>query len=186
VGVATGDLRPGVKALFDAITKSSFGADVTDAIDQAQTDTGLSFPDDILAVLGDTTAVAYDKKRDQVAIRTHPENAGKAKAVLDKLASLAAEDGDPFEVQTDGRDVLLSTDADYAKALSGRGGLASTDLFRKAVGDLPTAPQLVAFANLEQLLQGLDSETADHFRAVGLLVDGASDEPSLVLRLVVR
>ncbi|MDX6223819.1 MAG: hypothetical protein QOE64_195 [Frankiales bacterium] len=186
VGVATGDLRPGVKALFDVLSKSSFSKEFTDGIDEAERQTGLSFPDDVLTVLGDSAAVAYDKKTDQIGVRTHPENAGKAKSVLDKLASLAADGGDPFEVQTEGRDVTLSTDADYAKALTGSGGLTSTDLFRKAIGGLPSAPQVVAFANLEQLLQGLDSETADHFRAVGLVVDGASDNPSLVIRLVVR
>lgn len=184
VAVAAGDLRPGVKAFFDNIGDSPFGAGLSDAIASAKRESGLSLPDDLTTLLGDAVAVAYDRKHDQFAVRTHPSNVDAAKAVLDKLTSVAATDGAPIEVRTSGRDVIVANDADYLDRVT-QGGLTGSTLFGKAVGKVPASPQLVAFVDLETGLAGF-SGTAEHFSAVGMVIDGSADSPTLLLRLIVR
>jgi hypothetical protein len=186
VGVAAGDLRPGVRAMFDTLGKSAFAKEFLDGVDSAETESGLSLPEDLLTVLGDAASVTYENSGEHLAIRTHPESVSSARRILDKIAALAADEGEPFEIETSGRDVILSDDADFAKQVSTSSGLSETALFRKAIGDLPSAPQLVAFVNLEHLLSDIDDDTARHFGAVGVLVKGDSANPSMVIRLVVR
>lgn len=186
VAVAAGDLRPGVKRLFAEIDKTPFAAQFRAGLNEAQTQTGLSFPRDILTVLGDAMAVAYTHDGDHVAVRTHPDKPAEAKSILDRLASLAAQSDSPLAVQASGRDLVFSDDASWAKQATSSGGLTSSAVFRRAVGELPSAPQLVAFVNLQDFTKGSTDDTLQHLAAVGMRVTGEGNNTSFVLRLVVR
>lgn len=186
VAFAAGDVRAGVKEFFKAIDKTPFAAQFHAGLDAAEQESGLSFPDDILTVLGDAEAIAFTHDGDHVAVRTHPEKEAEAKRILDKLASLAADSDEPFEVQASGRDMTFADDEAWAKAASTGSGLTSSAAFKRAVGDLPDAPQLVAFVNLTDLLRDVNDETAQHLSAVGMRVSGEGSNTSFVLRLVVR
>lgn len=186
VAVAAGDLRPGMRQFFAEIEKTPFAAQFTAGLTSAEQETGLSFPDDLITVLGDAEAVAYDHDGERIAVRTHPEKAAEAKSILDKLASLAAQTNEPFEVQSSGEDLVFSNDETWAKQVAGAGGLTSSTIFRRAVGDVPSAPQLLGFVNLEQLIGNSGDEALQHLAAVGMRLSGEGTNSSFVLRLVVR
>lgn len=186
VAVAAGDLRPGVRELFTAMEKTPFADQFLQGLESAEQETGLSFPDDLLTVLGDAEAVAYDHAGERVAVRTHPEKAAEAKSILDKLAALAAQTDEPFAVQPSGEDLVFANDETWAQQVAGAGGLTSSASFRRAVGDVPSAPQFLAYVDLQQLIGNSGDEALQHLASVGMRITGEGSNSSFVLRLVVR
>ena len=185
VAVAAGDLRPAVRTFFKQLDKTPFADEINQGISQAEKESGLSLPEDLLTVMGNAVAVSYEQSGQNIAVRAHPDRSDDARKVIDKIANLAADGDAPLDTQYDGRDVILSLDASYGRAVAHGSGLTDSELFHKAVGSVPDSLQMLAFVDLSELLAD-QGETAQHFRAAGMLVDSSDGRTSMVLRVVVR
>jgi hypothetical protein len=157
---------------------------ITDSLKAA---TGLSFPDDFTAVLGDRSVIAVGDvplssgaiKDLQVGIRSHPQDIAKAQTLGQTLIQHLEGTGIPFQLgtKTVGGDLVLASSQSYADTLAGTGKLGDSPQFTAAMGDLSSA-HFAAYVDLSKFT-GILGATRDKmlsgFKALGIVerMDGA-------------
>jgi hypothetical protein len=157
---------------------------ITDALKQA---TGLTFPGDFTALLGDRSVIAVGDvplsasslKDLQVGIRSHPKDPAKAQALAQTLIQHVSSTGIPFTLgtKTAGDDFVLASSQTYADALAGNGKLGDNAQFTAAMGDLSGA-HFAAYVNLSKftgILSATPQKAFSGFKALGIVerTDGA-------------
>ncbi len=157
---------------------------ITDGLKQA---TGLAFPGDFTALLGDRSVIAVGDvplsakslKDLQVGIRSHPKDVAKAQALAQTLTQHLDGSGIPFTLgsKAAGGDFVLASSQAYADKLAETGKLGSNAQFTAAMGDLSGA-HFAAYVDLSKFT-GILSATRDKafsgFKALGIVerTDGA-------------
>jgi Protein of unknown function (DUF3352) len=166
---------------------------MTDGIASA---TGLKFPDDFVAMLGDRTVVAVgdiplkssDLKDLQVGIRSHPKDAAKAQTLAQTLIQHVSSTGIPFKLgtKTVGGDFVLASSQSYADTLAGSGNLGSGAQFQAAMGDLSQA-HFAVYVDLSKFT-GILSATKDKelsgFKALGIVERTDGSDAVIQLKLI--
>lgn len=160
----------------------SLATDPAKAIAQAfLSATGLKFPDDLSAILGDHAVVAVgdiplgaSHLADlQVGIRSHPKDVAKAQALATTLIGHVSQTGVPFKLATAtaGSDFVLGSSQAYATALAGNGKLGANPQFTAAMGDLSKA-HFAAYVDLSKftgLLAATKEKSLSGFKALGIV-----------------
>ncbi|MDX6211536.1 MAG: hypothetical protein QOF82_623, partial [Frankiales bacterium] len=157
---------------------------ITDSLKQV---TGLTFPGDFTALLGDRSVVAVGDvplsasslKDLQVGIRSHPQDLGKAQTLAQTLIQHVSSTGIPFTLatKTAGDDFVLASSQSYADALAGTGKLGDSAQFADAMGDLSGA-HFAAYVDLSKftgILSATRQKAYSGFKALGIVerTDGA-------------
>jgi hypothetical protein len=176
-------LSPGLTITPDVVNPDPTKA-ITDGLKSA---TGLTFPDDFTALLGDRSVIAVGDvplsagaiKDLQVGIRSHPKDVAKAQALAQTLIQHLSGSGIPFQLGTKaaGGDFVLASSQSYADALAANGKLGDNPQFSAAMGDLSSA-HFAAYVDLSKFT-GIFSATKEKvfsgFKALGIVerTDGA-------------
>jgi hypothetical protein len=165
------------------------------ALGQAEEQSGLKLPGDLVDLLGQRFALAVGAPdasgQPVLGVRAQSTTAASSGA-LDRL--LAATDSSGLSLER--RDIdggyVVSTSRPHAEALaSGKGDLGSSAAFRDAVPDAGDA-QMVAYVDVERLAATYSSFTDDAgdelkaLKAIGLSASGTSDGYSMTLRVTTR
>ncbi len=136
-------------AVLDNFDKMSGGElDLDTALGELESQTGLSFPDDVETLLGESAAIAVSSDLDPEAIF----NSGSAMSqipvgakikgdsdaiagVLDKITELAPspDDAEILGSDAEGDYVVIGPDSDYRAELLEDGGLGDTDVYQDVV-----------------------------------------------------
>ena len=163
-----------------AAEASPEGQTVTKSLEQFQQIYGISVPDDIVTLLGQSLTIALD----QEGLDAQQPNVGavlttdpvKAQAIVTKLEGILAGSGAPLRLATkpgDGQLVVASTQA-YADKLGTKGTLGDSESFKLAVpdADAATYAMYVDLDKLEPLylsgLKGEEKANVQVLRAIGL------------------
>lgn len=185
--------------LLDSMAASS-GLSVDELVAEAETETGLSLPDDLETLLGDSAVLAVGDDVDPEAYFNGDGSdlpvgakirgdAHEIEAVLEKLRAQLPPDVD-LVTDSEGDYVVVGVDEDYAASLLEDGGLGDTDAFGSVADDAEDAAA-VLFVNFDagdwlDRLAGDDPEAADNLeplQALGLTVRRDGDVAHAVLRL---
>lgn len=177
---------------------------------QALSEIGLSYPDDVLTVLGDSVSISVGgdapASTDDVTPASVPVGLlvhGDADAISDVIAKVEQGAGFslsdlPAYVEEGDDEVALSTQQDYADQLVGTGDLGDDEVFSSVVSEADDA-QSVFFLRLDDewraLLQDVAKrdesahpvvENLDVLRAVGLSAWVDGDTSHLELKVATR
>lgn len=175
---APGDaLRQKATTFSTAVGEAALGARRGDGLPQLRREllrsTGLSFPGDFAAVLGDRAVLAATRANDSVdiGVRSHPSDIAAARRLAARFAAKVDRPGERIAVRTAGGDLVIGSGEPYASRLAASGRLGSTALFRTAMGSYGNA-QLALYANLRAF--GVSAKESP-IAAAGLVVrhDGA-------------
>ncbi|MEV0630293.1 DUF3352 domain-containing protein [Nonomuraea wenchangensis] len=176
---------------------ASGSAEITQLLQQAKTQYGLSLPGDLATLLGKNLTVAVDSEGldgDQikagVRIATDP---AKAQAVFEKVQQAMTSSGQPApqiaKVTGDGVFTVASSDA-YAKSLSEEGSLGDSETYKTAVADGDEA-NFALFVDLDKVeslylesMKGDDKANLQVLRAVGLSGKVTDSEATFSLRVL--
>jgi Protein of unknown function (DUF3352) len=157
--------------------------------------TGLKFPDDLGAILGDRSVIAVGDiplgtshiADLQVGIRSHPADISKAQSLATTLIDHVSKTGIPFKLGTKvaGGDFVLGSSQAYADSLAATGNLGSNAQFTAAMGDLSTA-HFAAYVDLSKftgLLSATKEKGLSGFKALGIVerTDGGDQVVELKL-----
>ncbi|MDX6201071.1 MAG: hypothetical protein QOJ83_571, partial [Frankiales bacterium] len=182
-GPADASVMPGLTMQQD-VTQFDPTKAITDSLKQV---TGLTFPGDFTALLGDRSVVAVGDvplsasslKDLQVGIRSHPQDLGKAQTLAQTLIQHVSSTGIPFTLatKTAGDDFVLASSQSYADALAGTGKLGDSAQFADAMGDLSGA-HFAAYVDLSKftgILSATRQKAYSGFKALGIVerTDGA-------------
>ncbi len=140
----------------------SDGAPVESMVEEAERATGLSLPEDLETLVGDSTAIAMGSDFDPKEFFMSQDGAGvpvgaKVKgdpeaieAVLEKIRAKLGRTGEGKLLQSasDGDMVAIGPNADYLDRIVGDGGLGDTDGFRNVVREAEQAGAIV-FVNFD-------------------------------------
>jgi hypothetical protein len=145
--------------------------------------TGLRFPADFAALLGDRSVIAFGGiglSGPKVAVRSHPADLAHALTLANRLAgALTHHTGLGLSVTTTGGDLVIATGSGYARQIVSGGSLGSQPGFREAMGTLPAAVNdagYLDFARIAALLHGPAPAVLDHLKFLGFwgTVDGSA------------
>jgi hypothetical protein len=133
-------------------------ATIDDQLAQFETETGLSFPEDVETLLGEGVTLSVGSGIDPDAIANGgPEeipvgikikgDAGQIQAVLDKISAIAGPEVEPYLQVTEGDGyAVLALNDDYRSTLESDSGLGGSDVYSKVIdGDAQT----VLFVNFD-------------------------------------
>ncbi|RYB95585.1 DUF3352 domain-containing protein [Nocardioides oleivorans] len=133
-------------------------ATIDDQLAQFETETGLSFPEDVETLLGEGVTVSVGSGIDPDAIANGgPEeipvgikikgDAGDIQAVLDKISAIAGPEAEQYLQVTEGDGyAVLAFNDDYRGTLESDSGLGGSDVYSKVIdGDAQT----VLFVNFD-------------------------------------
>ena len=175
-GAADPSTVPGLQILSNAQADPT--KQILDDISQA---TGLTFPGDFTALLGDRSVIAVGDvplntksiKDLQVGIRSHPQDLAKAQALAKTLIQHVSASGIPFQLgsKVAGDDFVLASSQGYADTLAGTGNLGANPQFTAAMGDL-SAAHFAAYVDLSKFtgILGATKEKAfSGFKALGIV-----------------
>lgn len=125
---------------------------VEDMLRMIEAETGLSLPEDVETLFGDSTALALGGDFDPEALIASSDGSDipfgfkvqgdpvAAEGVLGKLQSaIAAEGGPQIASETDGDTIAFGFNADYVGSLAGDGGLGDTETFNNVVREADRA-----------------------------------------------
>lgn len=161
---AAQDLLDGIQSGLDDLPGQG-GVGVDSMLAQLESASGLTFPDDLQALLGDGVAVAVDSSLDLGSLHGGADGAapdltslpagirisGDPATIMPVLDRMRAQVG-PFAdlVVTEAGDhaVAIGLDPDYTATLAGDGGLGDVDAFAAALPDL-SASAGGLFVNLD-------------------------------------
>ncbi|WP_067174145.1 DUF3352 domain-containing protein [Microtetraspora niveoalba] len=178
------------------LQKAAEGTSDGRALTQTGERYGLTLPDDLVTLFGESVTMAVDREgldgdqpKGGVVLRTDP---AKAREVLAKLEGSAAEGGvAPQLVKVDGDGMLVvATSEDYAKTLSAPGTLGDDETFQRAVPGADDAT-FGLYADLDRFedfylgdLKGEDRADLEVLRAVGLSGRLAGENAGFTLRVL--
>jgi hypothetical protein len=188
-----GDLR--VKSSTTVVP--GFGGDPTKMIEQGfKAATGLNFPDDLSAILGDRSVIAVgdiplgsNHIGDlQVGIRSHPKDVSKAQDLAKTLIDHVGQTGIPFKLgtATAGSDFILGSSHAYATALAADGKLGANPQFTAAMGDLSQA-HFAAYVDLSKftgLLAATKEKSLSGFKALGIVDRSDGNDEVVQLKIL--
>lgn len=137
------------QAFVDQLTpliEQDSGMSADDAIAEFEAETGLSVPEDVEALGGESFAISFDSDFDASAfddeditrvpvgakIKGDPE---AIEAALDKIRLQMGPDGDLLLSRTEGDYVLISGSEDYLDKLAESGDLGDSEMFQELVPD---------------------------------------------------
>ncbi|RYP83323.1 DUF3352 domain-containing protein [Nocardioides guangzhouensis] len=138
-----------VQALIDELgpmIEDGSGMSVDEAIAEAEKETGLSIPEDIETLTGESLAVALDGDFDPKAVDDAPDalpvgakikgDPAEIAKVIEKLrAQLPADEQQYLVTREDGDYVLVGTSDAYLDKLAGDGDLGDSDVYEKVIPD---------------------------------------------------
>ena len=193
IGLAGGDAL--AEQAVAALTAA--GSPLASGLDEFTRESGITLPDDLAALLGSQTSVAFggldDGGQPNLALLTTSAR-NDVQRIVDKLdeAGLSSPTGTPLSVTgVDGRTVVALSDS-YAASVAKHTGLGQSDAFKAAVPDAAKA-QLAAYVDIAGLVSsmGQDMSDADRadiaaFRALGLSVGRDGKDATFRLRLVTK
>jgi hypothetical protein len=175
VGVA--GAGPAIKAQWPQLLKSlsSTGTDIASMVPMLEQQTGLKFPDDLAALLGDkiTASLGAPDASGMPAVGARAVTSGSgAGRALDTLLSLVG-DRVPLQRKDLSDGWVLATTSDAAAALAKDGGLGAAEKFRSVLPDSADAT-LAVYVDLAGVAQsyqqfGLDAKTVEVLKALGPL-----------------
>ena len=191
---------------FRPMIEESLGESVEEGLADVEQEFGISVPEDIETLTGETAALALDSDFDPEIAESSPEElpAGfvvrgdpdEIEKVLEKIrANLPADEQAQLVWRTDGDRMLVGTSEAYLDRLAEEGDLGSTDTYESVIPDADRAAS-VFFVNfdagggdgwLADLVSAFDSEDATEnvkpFEAFGISswIDG--DETHALVRL---
>jgi len=173
-----------VKQAYQALKDAGLG----DQMDSVASDLDMTFPDDLIALVGTTTVVAVGGSSDEPAFGaiTRTTDVDRAKTAAEKLSNKIGN-SDGLTVRTTGDSTVFASSADYAGKLAAAGGLGNSDLFKAAMPEL-AGSQFAMYVDVRksgQLGGGDLSGPGTELRAFGLTASTSGDASTLHLRLVV-
>lgn len=209
------DLDPETRELYESLddddgfddssgSGTAFSGNPIEAFEEA---TGLSLPEDLSTLLGDTFTLAVGAENlETIPTSSGPEDLSKldiglrttgdadaAKGVLQKLADLASDTGVELFVDSNDDGAVLATNADAAKSLTGSGDLGSSAVFQAVMpyGDDTVAALFVDVGTiLDKLLEAdppddvrQDLEDGKAVEAVGVSTAIDGDHAKFSLRV---
>ncbi|NAS24112.1 DUF3352 domain-containing protein [Herbidospora sp. NEAU-GS84] len=198
--LAISGLGEGVKGGWDQIVKSvestGGGAQFSQFVTQAQQQFGLTLPDDLATLLGDSITVAIDSQgldgnmpNAGAVLATDPAKAGE---VLTKVEQALAVAGQPLQLAKapgEGK-LVVATNQDYANKLAAGGTLADSETFQTAVPNADSAG-FGLFVDLDKIenlyLQGMSEEDKANLqvlRAVGMSGGTSGSDANFSLRVL--
>lgn len=195
-----------IAGLDEAITKawpeleknlsSTFGDGWTQQLDQFESESGLSIPDDVAKALGSDTVIAVgpDAETPKVALRTNGD-----RGTIDDMVSLiegeaSAMGGGPQVSVKDGDEdrVVVASDDGYADDVASGSGLGDSDAFKNAVPDADGA-SMVAYVDLAKFVELFGEDMSDEERAnaevlssAGFTASGEGDHMEFSFRLTTK
>ncbi|HEX5496562.1 MAG TPA: DUF3352 domain-containing protein [Mycobacteriales bacterium] len=178
----------GVSGLDKVVSQAMSALDqagLTGPLNALSAQTGLRFPDDIVALFGDRAVLAANGDLSGIGLVTSADP-DAAKQAADKLLTAI---GDPNDVVTKqaGDHLVLASTPDYAGQLASGGHLGDQPLFRTAVPDAADASVLL-YVNLPKVLSASGQQVPPDARpvyAVGLTASGNGDSATVRIRVVV-
>jgi Protein of unknown function (DUF3352) len=183
VAVGVSGLDQSLKQAFDAMRQSGLSL----PLDELESQTGLSLPDDIAGLLGSKTVLAAKGDLSGVGLITTADKE-TAQQTVDKLLSALGEGAPDLVVQEAGDRTILATSEEYAGALAGGGDLGKQEAYRTAVPDAAGA-SAVLYADLQQVFEATGQEPPEEakaIRAVGMTVTVDGSDATVRVRVVVR
>jgi Protein of unknown function (DUF3352) len=174
------------KRVFDQLSKSGLDDRITDA----ENESGLDLPDDLLALVGNRTVVALGGGRDnlQFGVVSHTDDPERARTAAEKVLTKLDDGTDSVSVKSISDGTVLANSSDYAEKLAGKGGLGDTDLYKKAVPESGKA-QFVLYVDIQKVASFSDGPVPKELtglRAVGLsVVNDGGGNATAHARLVV-
>jgi hypothetical protein len=178
-------------------------ADIDGFLELAESETGLSFPEDIETLLGESTAIAVGPDIDPEAfvnsdtpeglpigakIQGDPE---AIEEVLDKLRAQMGDQGDILVTESEGDQIAIGADEGYVSDILEDGGLGDSETFQNVVRDAEKATS-VLYVNFDAgdgwlvELAGEDQEAAENLeplQGIGMSAWVEDDASHVVLRM---
>jgi hypothetical protein len=199
-GNGVADLPSGTLAAFgldgagEQVTSSwTSSKDFAEDLERAESEYGVSLPEDLTAALGDRATLAYggmDGGTVNVGLRT----AGDPAAVGRFVTAMNSDTMSDFRVHqgsADGDPVVASTEG-YARQLASGGGLGGQQAFRDAVPGAKDA-RAVLYVDIAGLLKAHGDEvgqelrqTLQPFAALGVSTGGEGKAARFTVRLTTR
>jgi hypothetical protein len=178
---------------------------IDEAIEEFESETGLSVPEDIEALGGESFAIAFDSDFDNSAFEEEditrvPVGAkikgdqDRIEAALDKIRAAAGSDGDMLLSRTEDGYVLVSGSEDYLDKLADSGELGDSSTLKELVPEAGDASAIL-FVNfdagdgwLDDLVASLDApsevrENVKPLKALGISNWKDGDESHSLLKL---
>lgn len=192
---------------FRPLIESQSGMSYDEALAELESETGLSVPDDIEVLLGESVVVALDSNFDANQVEAMgPENfpvgakikgdVDEIEAVLDKIRAQLGSDGDQVLSTAGDGHVVIGPSQDYLDDLLETRNLGRTSTFRSVVPEAGSASAIL-FANFDAnnwLVEvaeaaGADKDVVDNvavLQALGVSSWTEDDEVHLVLTLTTQ
>jgi hypothetical protein len=173
-----------VRSAYDQLKKAGLDHELTSLQDDLQ----LTLPDDIAALVGSSTVLAFagSPHAVQFGIVSRTDDVARARRAADRLAS-KIQSGTSVTVRSVASGTVLANSPDYAAKLAGSGGLGGSALFKSTLPDLDGS-QFAAYVDLQRTadLEGEPLPASERaLRAIGLTYSAHGDQSSMHLRAVV-
>jgi hypothetical protein len=150
------------------------GEDLDTMLDEIETDTGLTLPDDIETLLGDSAALAIGSDIDPDAFFESSDGSDvpiavkvegdpdEIEAVLEKLRAQfpPGDDSLVFDADSEGDTVAIGPNADYRQEVLEGGGLGDDDVFEDVVREVDDA-SMVFFVNVNEIEKAIAEALGD-------------------------
>ena len=181
IGLSGGDEL--VRTAYDQLEE----AGLSRMLDKVEQDSGLRLPDDVAALVGSSTVVAFGGTGDQrgLGLVSTTDDPASARRAADTLLRKVDPDS-TLTVRSTADGTVLASSAAYADQLTADGGLGRQQLFTDSLPDLDRATAVV-YVDLQKAadISGdeLPSQVAA-LRSVGLTASSTGDESDVHLRLV--
>ena len=186
------------------LIESESGMSYDEALAEIESETGLSVPDDIEVLLGESVVIALDGNFDPDQVeQLGPENfpigakikgdTDRIEAVLDKIRAELGPDGDVIASTARDGHVVISPSQDYLEDLTETGDLGTNSTFRSVVPRAEDASAIL-YANFDAnnwLIKtvesaGAESDIVDNvavLRALGISSWTEGDEVHTLIKL---
>lgn len=143
---------------FDAFLEqmgSMSGQDPEEFVSQIESETGLSLPEDVETLTGDSLALAVGEDFDPEAIANSSDisdvpvglriegDGGEIEKVIEKLRESAGPEAEQVITEVDGDTVAVGADEEFVKALTEDGSLGDSDVFEEVVPDADGASAVI-------------------------------------------
>jgi hypothetical protein len=159
-GLSGGDTL--VRSAYEQLEKVGLGS----TLEKAAQDSGLRLPDDVAALVGSATVVAFGGTREDGGfgvVSTTDDPAG-ARRVVDKILRKVDEDSS-LTVRNTPDGTVLATSPEYADQLTGDGTLGEQQLFKDTLPDLDSATAVV-YVDVRRVAELSDRQLPDEGKAV--------------------
>ena len=179
------------------------GGDVDEFLELAESETGLSFPEDIETLLGESTAISIgpDIDPEEFVNSDTPEGLpigvkiqGDPEAIEDVLDKIRAQMGDQSDIlvtESEGDEIAIGVDEGYVSDILEDGNLGDSEVFQNVVREAEKATSVV-FVNFDAgdgwlvELAGEDKEAADNLeplQGIGMSAWIEDDASHVVVRM---